>query len=96
VLVFRPLGRETMTAIAEKYLEQLCSRARSQGIRLRLPGELAELLAGECTGKAGARGLRSLIQTRVEGPLSTFLLTRAAAPAAVSGALVGEELVFSE
>ena len=49
-----------------------------------------------CTGKAGARGLRSLVQTRVEGPLSTFLLTRTAAPAAVSGALVGEELVFSE
>ena len=95
VLVFRSLGHDTMASIADKYLDQLRTRARKQGMDLRLPTELAGVLAEECTGKAGARGLRSLIQTKVEGPLAGFLLECAATPTAVSGALVGERLIFS-
>ncbi|MBQ2920739.1 MAG: ATP-dependent Clp protease ATP-binding subunit, partial [Oscillospiraceae bacterium] len=74
VLVFRSLSGGTMAAIAEKYLDQLKLRARKQGLQLCLPPELADRLAAGCTGKGGARQLRSLIQNRVEGPLSTFLL----------------------
>ena len=95
VLVFRSLGRETMTSIAEKYLSQLRDRAKKQGMELRLPAELAAHLARDCAGKAGARQLRSLVQSRVEGPLAGYLLESGVTAGTVSGALVGEKLVFS-
>ena len=95
VLVFRSLTNGTMAAIAEKYLDQLKLRARKQGLQLCLPPELADCLAAGCTGKGGARQLRSLIQNRVEGPLSTFLLRCSTMPGTVQAVLEGEELAFS-
>ena len=95
VLVFRSLTGGTMAAIAEKYLDQLKLRARKQGLQLCLPPELADRLAADCTGKGGARQLRSLIQNRVEGPLSTFLLRCSTMPGTVQAVLEGEELAFS-
>ena len=95
VLVFRSLSGGTMAAIAEKYLDQLKLRARKQGLQLCLPPELADRLAAGCTGKGGARQLRSLIQNRVEGPLSTFLLRCSTMPGTVQAVLEGEELAFS-
>ena len=95
VLVFRSLSGGTMAAIAEKYLDQLKLRARKQGLQLCFPPELADRLAAGCTGKGGARQLRSLIQNRVEGPLSTFLLRCSTMPGTVQAVLEGEELAFS-
>ena len=95
VLVFDSLGQETMESIAEKYLEALRGRAKKQGLELQLPRELAAALCGQCRGKGGARQLRSLVQSRVEGPLAGFLLETGRTAGAVSGALVGETLVFS-
>jgi ATP-dependent Clp protease ATP-binding subunit ClpA len=84
-----------MESIAGKYLDQLRVRAKKQGLELVLPGELAESLAARCRGKGGARALRSLIQSRVEGPLTQYLLQQGLTAGTVRGALVGEELVFS-
>ena len=95
VLVFRSLDTAVLESIADKYLQQLTQRADSRGIRLRLPGELAGILARDCAAKSGARALRSLVQNKVESPLAGFLLGCAEQPAVVCGALVGEELVFS-
>ena len=95
VLVFRSLDAGVMESIAEKYLEQLRSRAARRGMELRLPSELAGVLTRDCAAKSGARALRSLIQTKVESPLASFLLGCAEQPAVVRGALVGEALVFS-
>ena len=95
VLVFDSLGQETMESIAEKYLEALRNRAKKQGLELQLPRELAAALCGQCRGKGGARQLRSLVQSRVEGPLAGFLLETGRTAGAVSGAMVGETLVFS-
>ena len=95
VLVFESLGKETMESIADKYLEQLKGRARKQGMELRFPAELAAMLARDCGGKAGARQLRSLVQRKVEGPLSTFLLHCPSTPTAVQAVLEGETLAFS-
>ena len=95
VLVFRRLGKDTMESIAEKYLDQLRLRARKQGMELTFPGELAESLAGACTGKGGARQLRSLVQNRVEGPLAGYLLRCPTIPASVQVVLEGEKVVFS-
>ena len=95
VLVFKRLGEDTMESIAAKYLEQLRQRAEKQGMELTLPAELAGILARECTGRGGARQLRSLIQSRVEGPLAGFLLGCPSTPAAVRAVLEGEKVVFS-
>ena len=95
VLVFKTLSSGTMAAIAEKYLDQLKLRAGKQGMELTFPDELADHLARACTGKGGARQLRSLVQSRVEGPLAGFLLRCEVTPAAVRGSMEGEKLVFS-
>jgi len=95
VLVFKSLGKETMESIADKYLEQLRQRARKQGMELRFPAELAAMLARDCGGKSGARQLRSLVQSKVEGPLSTFLLHCSTTPATIQAVLEGEGLAFS-
>ena len=95
VLVFDSLRQETMESIAEKYLEALRGRAKKQGLELQLPQGLAAALCGQCRGKGGARQLRSLVQSRVEGPLAGFLLETGRTAGAVSGAMVGETLVFS-
>ena len=95
VLVFRGLDPEVMESIADKYLRELQQRASRRGMELRLPPELAGILARNCGAKSGARALRSLVQTKVESPLAGFLLECPESPAVVRGALVGEELVFS-
>ena len=95
VLIFRSLEGGVMESIADKYLQQLCSRAKKQGLELQLPPDLAAELVRECRGKGGARQLRSLVQSRVEGPLAGFLLQSGVSAGRVSGALVGEKLVFS-
>ena len=73
-VTFRPLSAAAMEAVAEKYLEELRGRASSQGIELRFPKDLGARLCGLCAGEDGARFLRRLVQTQVEGPLAETLL----------------------
>ena len=94
-VIFRSLDTGVMESIAGKYLDQLRERAGKQGMELRLPGGLAELLAKECAGKGGARQMRGLVQTKVEGPLAVFLLECPRMPGTVQGSIVGENVVFS-
>ena len=95
VLVFRTLAGNVMESIAEKYLDQLRARAKKQGLELQLPTGLAAKLASGCRGKGGARQLRSLVQSKVEGPLAGFLLEKGITAGTVRGAMVGEKLEFS-
>ena len=71
---FDALGRGAMEAIAWKYLHQLQSRAAAIGTQLQLPQEAAAFLLEKTGGKDGARQLRRLVQSEVEGPLAAFLL----------------------
>lgn len=71
---FEPLGDGAMEAIAWKYLHQLQDRAAAMGIQLQVPQELAKSLGKRCGGKDGARQLRRMVQTEVEGELASFLL----------------------
>lgn len=71
---FGALGRGAMEAIAWKYLRQLQERTAATGTQLQLPQEMAAFLLEKCPGRDGARQLRRLVQTEVEGPLAAFLL----------------------
>ena len=73
-ICFEPLGDGAMETIAWKYLRQLQDRTAAAGTQLLVPGELASWLGSRCRGKDGARNLRRLVQTEVEGPLASFLL----------------------
>jgi len=71
---FESLGRAAMEAISWKYLHQLQSRTAAIGTQLQIPQETVDFLLGKCPGKDGARQLRRLVQSEVEGPLASFLL----------------------
>ena len=94
VVRFRSLNASAMEAIAGKYLEQLQKRSASMGIQLQLPPELAKHLCGGCKGQGGARQLRRLVQTQVEGPLASFLLRCSRRPARVRGKLEEDGVTF--
>ncbi|MGM9605664.1 MAG: ATP-dependent Clp protease ATP-binding subunit [Faecousia sp.] len=91
---FEPLDGDAMERIAEKYLRALQERAAAAGIQLNLPGELAASLSARCRGKDGARQLRRLVQTEVEGALSSFLLGCSRRPTRVRGSMHEGALSF--
>ena len=91
---FSPLGPGAMEAIAGKYLRQLQERTAAVGTQLQLPPELPSWLLEKCPGKDGARQLRRLVQTEVEGPLASFLLRCSRKPARVKLTLEGGEISF--
>lgn len=71
---FRELDKGAMEAIAWKYLRQLQQRTALLGTQLQISPEAAVFLLEKCGGSDGARQLRRLVQTEVEGPLAGFLL----------------------
>ena len=94
IVHFNPLKEEAMQTIADKYLTQLCTRVHEQGIRLKLPEELAASLGKESRSRGGARSLRRLVQEQVEGPLAAYLLRCSRKPAAVTGVMENGNLCF--
>ena len=91
---FESLGKGAMEAIAWKYLHQLQERTARLGTQLQVPQETAAFLLGKCPGKDGARQLRRLVQTEVEGPLASFLLRCGRKPGKVKVRLENGELLF--
>ena len=80
---FEPLGAGALEAITWKYLRQLQERTAALGTQLLLPPELAAELLKKRPGKDGARQIRRLVQTEVEGPLASYLLRCGKKPARV-------------
>ena len=74
IVPFFELDSNALEAIAGKYLNQLRERSEAAGYALQFPAELPAWLVSQCKGKGGARQLRRLIQTRLEAPLSVYLL----------------------
>ena len=91
---FGSLSRGAMEAIAWKYLRQLQERTAVLGTQLQFPQEVAAYLLGKCPGKDGARQLRRLVQTEVEGPLASFLLRCSRKPSRVKLRLEEGEISF--
>lgn len=94
IVRFEPLEAGAMEAIAWKYLRQLQDRTAAQGIQLQLPQELAAGLAERCRGKDGARQLRRLVQSEVEGPLASYLLRCSRRPSRLKLKWDGKEATF--
>jgi len=61
---------------------------------LKLPEGLAGKLGKEGRSRGGARHLRHLVQEKVEGPLSVYLLQSAKRPTKVEAVLSGGDLQF--
>ena len=95
VIRFSPLGRDSMEAIAGKYLRQLQERAAAAGIQVLFPENLAAFFASGCTGTDGARQLRRRVQNEAEGPLGVFLLRCSRKPQKVRARLEAGKIVFS-
>ncbi len=91
---FSPLGQGAMEAIAWKYLRQLQERSSAVGTQLQIPQEAAAFLMEKCPGKDGARQLRRLVQTEVEGPLASFLLRCSRKPSRVKMCLEKDAFSF--
>ena len=91
---FEPLNRGAMEAIAWKYLRQLQERTAAMGTQLVLPQETAAMLLEKCPGRDGARQLRRLVQTEVEGPLASYLLRCGKKPSRVKPRLENGKLLF--
>ena len=94
IIHFEPLGEGAMEAIAWKYLHQLQDRAAALGVQLQIPQELAQNLCRRCKGKDGARQLRRLVQSEVEGNLASYLLRCNRKPPRIRMKLENGELVF--
>jgi len=91
---FAKLGQGAMEAIAWKYLRQLQKRTASIGTQLQLPQEVAAFLMQKCPGQDGARRLRRLVQSEVEGPLAAYLLGCSRKPGKVRLRLEKGEVSF--
>ena len=94
IVRFGELSDAAMETIAWKYLRQLQTRVQALGTQLQLPQEIGAQLGCRCRGKDGARHLRRLVQTEVEGPLSSYLLRCSRRPARVKLKTDGNTISF--
>ena len=94
IVVFRSLDSASLEDIAKKFLGQLQTRLQGQGISFAYDGKLPRDLSERCGVKSGARQMRSLIQSRVEGPLAAFLLRCPEKPARVEAIVEESGVAF--
>ncbi len=94
IIRFAPLGSGEIEAIAQKYLEQLKGRMQTIGIQLELSPDIPAHLSAQCKPREGARHLRRLIQSKVEGPLAEELLRNGKKPAKIHGNIHENEVCF--
>jgi len=95
-ICFRPLDRQTLDRIGEKYLQELCSRSQAAGIQVQLPEGVVQLLQDKTGAADGARQIRRLVQERVEGPLAACLLRIGKKHPKVYGQIRDGKLQFRE
>ena len=94
IVCFAPLSDSAMEAIAQKYLTQLQQRMQVSGVQLILPKDLAQHLGKRCSAKDGARHMRRIVEQKVEGALSDYLINTSKKYTKIQGVLKGEELSF--
>ena len=80
LIVFRPLGEESMSRIAEKLLSQLEVRAARSGYQLTHTPRVGPALAAKARSPYGARELRRQVDRAVEQALADQIASGAAHP----------------
>ena len=95
IVAFEPLTDRALESIAAKYLQQLQERIMGMNMQLQLQENLPEWLARQCKAKDGARHLRRIVQEKIEGPLSEFLLRSSKKVSKVKGTIVEDSVRFS-
>ena len=94
IIAFDPLDGQVMESIARKYLDQLTARVAQTGLQLVWAPELTKRLCDGCRGREGARQLRRIVQSKVEGPLAEYLLRCVRRPAKLRVAEENGEICF--
>ena len=95
VAAFQPLEKAELEKIAEKQLRALCERAAALHVKLHFEADVAESIAHRCLRQpGGAREIRHLIQTELENPLASRLLSADEPPHSVTAALQDETIVL--
>ena len=75
VMLFQPLGQDSMAGILCRELEVLSEKCRKQGLELRWDrGVLQAILAQNREAQMGARALRQMVERQVEDPLAAAIL----------------------
>ncbi|MCA0894420.1 ATP-dependent chaperone ClpB [Microbulbifer agarilyticus] len=98
VVVFHPLGREEVRAIAEIQLQNLRKRLLDRDLNLEISDELLGKLADVGFDPVyGARPLKRAIQMWIENPLAQDVLSGKFAPGdTIHATLEGEKAVFNK
>lgn len=94
IILFHPLGKDILRAIAEKELGALLARCDGAGTALCLPEQAAEVIAARCMGKGGAREIRRQVRRSLEEPLAMFWLENPPGKRATQAELHGTEFRF--
>ena len=94
VIRFEPLNDQVLRSIAGKYLTQLKNRASKLGTQLIFPENLENWLCTGLRGREGARQLRRLVQSKVEGPLAEYLLRCARKPGKLRAVVEQDKIAF--
>ena len=81
-IVFRPLGPESLSAIADRLLGQLEQRAARSGYTLTHTPKVCRALAAKAASPYGARELRRQVDRAVEQALADRIASGAARPGA--------------
>ena len=94
VIRFEPLNDQVLRSIAGKYLSQLKNRVLKLGTQLIFPDNLENWLCADLHAREGARQLRRLVQSKVEGPLAEYLLRCGRKPSKLRAVVEQEKISF--
>jgi ATP-dependent Clp protease ATP-binding subunit ClpA len=75
IMTFNKLGKETMTKIVSKFIDELRAQVKEKGIRVKLDKESTNwLIAKGFDPKMGARPLQRVIDKEIKRPMAKFML----------------------
>jgi ATP-dependent Clp protease ATP-binding subunit ClpA len=95
VIVFRPLGKEQLRRIIDRYVREIGELLKARHFDLNLDeavyDRLIELGAGD---RFGARELRRVVDRHLRQPLAREVLTRTADGGTITVSVDGDEFRF--
>ena len=75
IMTFNKLGKETMTKIVSKFIDELRAQVKEKGIKVKLDKESTNwLIAKGFDPKMGARPLQRVIDKEIKRPMAKFML----------------------